>query len=153
MPNYKGHLLGGAAFYILLLAGFSLYYYPLSTVVPWFLATLAGALFPDIDIKSKGQQFFYKLFFVAIALCALYKAFMLAIFLSLFAFLPLLCKHRGIFHNIWFLLLLVVGFSELLIFLAPTYRLIIIYNSFFFMLGIISHLWLDLGLKRMLRMK
>ena len=59
MPGYKGHLVGGAVAYgvtVYLLRSLN----PTAiTLVEWFVCTLAGALFPDVDTKSKGQKYFY----------------------------------------------------------------------------------------------
>src|SRR5438309_2217826 len=67
MPGYKGHLVGGTV-------AFGLLFFALVGVVvrqpsmliagEWLLFALAGSLFPDIDIKSKGQKYFYFDYFV-----------------------------------------------------------------------------------------
>lgn len=153
MPNYKGHLLGGALF-----CGVSIVLLPLSgvswlTKLEWLGCSLLGALFPDVDIKSKGQKIFY--YFVAGAMIWLWcthkiKQLILLNFISL---LPLVVRHRGIFHRLWFLTLLlgiVVYFSW---FLYKDHVHIILFDAFFFMVGALSHLILDFGLKRTLRLR
>jgi membrane-bound metal-dependent hydrolase YbcI (DUF457 family) len=153
MPDYKGHLLGGAFFYFIVLALLAAQYFPVFTIIQWFLFTLAGSLFPDIDIKSKGQQLFYRVFFVIIVGCICYQSFLLATFLGLFALVPLLGKHRGIFHNLWFLLVITGCATKLLVFQFPHFYYTIVYNALFFAVGVISHLWLDMGFIRMLKFR
>lgn len=153
MPNYKGHIAGGFVFYALALILCAFYYVPPFKIAMWLLCTIAGALFPDIDIKSKGQQFFYKVVLLTVSCCVLYKSYFSALFLCFFAFLPLMVKHRGIFHHLWFLVALVSLVCEVLCYTFPIYQDMIIANSIFFLLGIVSHLWLDLGVKKMLRFR
>ena len=63
MPGYKGHLSVALALYGGLIA-FLWHTAPsLQTLVVWFIAICAGALFPDIDTKSKGQKYFYWIMF------------------------------------------------------------------------------------------
>jgi hypothetical protein len=59
MANYKGHLIGGAVAYSIFLFVGRLHNMSFYTVLEWLLFSLAGALFPDIDTKSKGQKLFY----------------------------------------------------------------------------------------------
>ena len=151
MPGYKGHILGATTLYILILAVFSLYYVTAYKTITWLLCVLAGALFPDIDIKSKGQQIFYKFLFAGVLICILFKQCLLGAYISLGAFLPLLCKHRGLFHNLWFLLFITLSGAGVLLHIFPHERTHILACAGFFLLGVISHLWLDKGLKRMLR--
>ncbi|MGC2310143.1 MAG: hypothetical protein WA432_00805 [Candidatus Babeliaceae bacterium] len=63
MPSYKGHLLGGLVVYSIALL-FMATTLSWLTKGEWLLCTLFGALFPDIDIKSKGQKLFYALLLV-----------------------------------------------------------------------------------------
>jgi membrane-bound metal-dependent hydrolase YbcI (DUF457 family) len=58
------------------------------------------ALFPDIDIKSKGQSLFYWLIFIVDALLIWSKQIQAAAYLGIIALLPLLSKHRGWIHSI-----------------------------------------------------
>ncbi|MFN3394485.1 MAG: metal-dependent hydrolase, partial [Candidatus Thermochlorobacter sp.] len=71
MASYRGHIWGGLLFFvpliILLVFFFELYKQPLpmllAQVAILLSITLLFALFPDIDIKSKGQRIFYLIFF------------------------------------------------------------------------------------------
>lgn len=71
-----------------------------------------GALFPDVDIKSRGQVLFYRAFFlVEVALLGLYYWRGVMLFLEIAAWggllsaLPLIGKHRGWTHTRWAMLL------------------------------------------------
>jgi hypothetical protein len=153
MPNYKGHLYGAAFFYILVLMLLCLYYLSAAHIIIWFICTLLGGLFPDIDTKSKGQMIFYKLIVIIIAFCIIYKAYYIGACLSLISFWPLLVKHRGLFHRLWFLLLLTGGGCYVLIQVLPVYQNDILACAGFFAVGFVSHLYLDMGLKGMLKFR
>ena len=60
MPNYKTHLAGGLFAYLLsIYAVITLRTISFALALEWLLFCLLGALFPDVDIKSKGQKIFY----------------------------------------------------------------------------------------------
>jgi len=69
MPNYKGHLAGGVVTYCVVLCALVGTAPSFMTAGEWLLFTLAGALFPDIDIKSKGQKYFYYLVLPFLCCC------------------------------------------------------------------------------------
>jgi hypothetical protein len=153
MPSYKGHLAGGIFAYLL-----ALYFVltnqsiSIATGIEWLLFTLAGALFPDVDIKSKGQKFFYWIvFFLGLILLFLehIQAFVILGFICL---VPLLVRHRGIFHRLWFVVCMPTFLSIFLCVYMPGCSRIIMFDTLFFIVGAVSHLWLDLGLRRMLRL-
>jgi len=155
MPGYKKHLFGGACFYaiiIYVLRASKACNPSLSTLLEWLAWTLAGSLFPDVDIKSKGQKLFYSLLFLVLIALALFERFKLIAILSCCCMTPLLVHHRGLFHRIWF----IVGLPLLLASLAgnwmPAYKNAFLYDALFFILGAVSHLWLDLGVFRMFRL-
>ncbi len=69
MSGYRGHLVGGLVTFVALRN----FLIPLTghTIPQEFVClilTLLGALFPDVDIKSKGQQVFYSLALVIAAM-------------------------------------------------------------------------------------
>jgi len=156
MPNYKGHLVGGFIAYaivVYILLYLMIIYVPsITTAIEWLLFTLAGSLFPDVDIKSKGQKLFYRTMFGITLLLILKQRFELLILVMVLSFIPLLVRHRGIFHNFWFIMMLVGTVTCTLTIYYPAHAHIITTDALFFITGIISHLWLDLGLKRMLRL-
>lgn len=153
MPGYKGHLVGGtAAFAIALYAVHSAgIVFTQVQAAQWLISALAGCLFPDIDVKSKGQNLFYKIMLVILLGMIFYGYHRPFMIVSVAAMVPMIVRHRGIFHKLWFIILLPTFFALFLAASYSKYEAIIFSNTIFFVLGAVSHLWLDLGLKRMLR--
>jgi membrane-bound metal-dependent hydrolase YbcI (DUF457 family) len=153
MPNYKGHLFGGLCAFLFIFIFFLYKQVTLFVGIELLICLLLGALFPDIDTKSQGQKLFYRLLFVVLLLLFIKQKFFEIAFFALLAFLPLLVKHRGLFHNIWF-----VSFISFIPYFycslwMPSYCPILLWNTVFFVIGIITHLWLDLGFRRMIRIR
>ncbi len=109
MPGYKGHIAAGLIFGVLLIAGLA--FSPLvsalepielvrDAVIVLWLAVLF-ALFPDVDIKSKGQILFYRIFVLLDIVLLTQKLFIEAALLGFLAMLPIISKHRGWTHSIW----------------------------------------------------
>jgi hypothetical protein len=151
MPNYKAHLVGGASAY-----GIGLYLlrscHPTATMAAeWLLCALAGSLFPDIDTKSKGQKLFFSIIFLFLLYFLLGKQRVPFMVVSLLSLTPLLVNHRGLFHRLWFVILVPVSGALLLGAAMPQYAEMALWDSFFFVLGAVSHVWLDLGVRRMMR--
>jgi hypothetical protein len=152
MPDYKSHLSTGSIVFSIVLLLVVPYYTPsVTTAAEWYLFALAGSLFPDIDIKSKGQRYFYWFIFLLLILLATTKRFIALSIVSILAMLPLLGKHRGLFHKTWF----IIGAPYLLWYIAACrYRMFadaLFFDVLFFVAGALSHLWLDLGWRKMLR--
>lgn len=113
MAGYKGHISAGAGFGLLMIIGLA--FSPLAEqltleeklvkglVVLW-LAVMFG-LFPDVDIKSKGQVLFYRIFFVLDIVLLVKKYYVEAALLGFLALLPIISKHRGWTHTFWAMLL------------------------------------------------
>jgi hypothetical protein len=152
MPGYKGHLVGGIIAFGLL---FIVLMHLIFTQQPshlmmgeWLLCTLAGALFPDIDVKSKGQKYFYYVAFVCLAVLAYHQRFQMLTCFSFVMITPMLVKHRGIFHNPWFVIALPfvvwIGIASLL----PQKATYLFVDTLFFIGGALSHLWLDFGTRQ-----
>lgn len=155
MPGYKGHLMGGAAAFGVSFAAVSVaQMMPIGdpyTILSCFICSMAGSLFPDIDVKSKGQNLFYWLLLALLLYFFYKKEFVTLAYVAIAATLPMLVKHRGIFHNMWFLIAALGALSYVLMGYLPNYDHMIILHMIFFVGGAISHLWLDLGFARMLR--
>lgn len=155
MPNYKGHIIGGIIAYSILLTITALIYQSVTgfAAAEGFICTLAGSLFPDIDIKSKGQKLFYMIILISLIALFLFDRLRLASYISIASLAPLLVPHRGLFHRLWF----IIGLSSFIALIFwqrfPLYKEQIVFDTIFFVGGAISHLWLDLGLKKMLRLK
>ncbi len=145
MPGYKTHLVGGVVVYaigIALLNAVSSAHVTFVTALGWFFWCILGALFPDIDVKSKGQGFIYPFILLAL-LFFLYKSnikeFML---LSICSLVPLVANHRGLFHNLFFIIsLALVGALYVSNFFLSTHFYIT--QVAFFSIGAFSHILLD----------
>lgn len=73
--------------------------HPLEILACFTIALLFG-LWPDVDIKSKSQKIFYSLLFILnLSLIFIFKRYLEAAILGLFAMLPILSKHRGWTHS------------------------------------------------------
>jgi len=154
MPNYKKHLFYALVVYYLILL-FILFYgqsvFDLNNAIIWLLAILSGSLFPDIDIKSKGQRLFYFIFLFIVILSLICKNYHIAISITLFSFVPILAKHRGLFHNVWFLIMVILIVSKILINYFPEYRNLILSSCAFFAIGAKLHIFLDFNYKKLFK--
>jgi uncharacterized membrane protein YobD (UPF0266 family) len=152
MPGYKAHIAGALIAYVAaILVVPALIIQPWSVHAEWLMCACAGALFPDVDTKSKGQRLWYAL--VAFMMVVLYKrhAYVPLATLGACAFLPLLVAHRSFFHQPWFLFLLTVVSVYGLSILWPDASGRIATDAGFFFLGALTHLVLDFGPKRLVR--
>lgn len=152
MPGYKGHLAGGAVTFSMVLVLVSRICNPtIFTMLEWLGLCLAGSLFPDIDIKSKGQKYFYWFVFFIVLFLAHERRFYILVLVSLISIIPMLVKHRGLFHRAWFIIALPFLLWHLISMQFPAFRTMLFFDVVFFITGALSHLWLDMGLRRMLR--
>jgi len=148
MPGHRTHLVGGLAVY-----GITLYLlrsYCTSTFVAaeWLLFILAGSLFPDIDTKSKGQKYLYLILVITIIILAIQRKFLIMAVLSVAAFIPIITRHRGLFHKTWFVVGFPASIGVLVSIYAPAYTRVAFFDTLFFVLGGLSHLVLDFGITR-----
>jgi len=151
MPNYKGHVLGGIVVYAMLLCMVAHVLHPsFITACEWLLFALAGALFPDIDIKSKGQKYFYYLIFVLLIVLAMHQQFATIACCSFIIITPMLVRHRGIFHRTWFIISMPMAVWGLTCFFLPSCSSSFFYNTLFFIAGGLSHIILDYGFSRIM---
>ncbi|ACF13254.1 membrane-bound metal-dependent hydrolase [Chloroherpeton thalassium ATCC 35110] len=151
MSSYKGHLFGGALFFIPLSVVLVLFfdYNTLSKfefllqVGILFSITLLFSLWPDVDIKSKGQLIFYRFFVGVDVVLILTQKLQESAFLGLFAMLPLIGRHRGWTHSLWAAFLIPTPFLFLPLFYAgkPLYFGMPYYLAALF--GYISHRFMD----------
>ena len=153
MPNYRGHLTGACIIYCVIIFALSFYTRSPITLIEWLLCTLLGSLFPDIDTKSKGQKLFYRFTFLIACLFFVQQKFRLLGFIAILACFPLITKHRGLLHNIWFIMSFVIILLLGAYYIIPQYFMPIAVDMTFFMIGVISHLWLDFGFLRMIRLR
>ena len=152
MPGYKHHIAFGFFSYICaLLIIFSSLFFS-SKIVEWGICVLCGALFPDIDIKSKGQLLFYHLFLIAACFLMIFERWRCMSALVFLSYIPILSRHRGIFHNFWFITAIIGCLAYCSSSFYPCHSQRIYYDCAFFMLGVFSHLVLDKGLLKTIRL-
>lgn len=147
MSGYKGHLVGGtvAFFVVLLLMG--AYCTHLQTAFMWLVFCLAGSLFPDIDVKSKGQKYFYWVVVGLMLLTIVQQRYDLLAIISILSAVPMLVKHRGLFHEPWFLITLpLIVWCAIGAMMPHAADRFFIY-ALFFIGGALSHLILDRGVR------
>jgi hypothetical protein len=143
MPGYKGHLLGGLITYLLIMLVFVSVKPSFITACEWLFFTLAGSLFPDIDVKSKGQKYFYYVVLVCFIWLMYLGSYHMVSCLSCIAITPMLVRHRGIFHKSWFLVFIVIGTWIFMSTLFPTVSRPLLINLLLFLAGALSHLFFD----------
>jgi membrane-bound metal-dependent hydrolase YbcI (DUF457 family) len=146
MPGYKGHLTGGIIFGSLCLAGlvcFNVYRPdPLKALV-LLMIVLLGALFPDTDTDSKGQNLFYGCLVILDLALMIDGKFEWAAILGFCALLPAIGHHRGWTHTWWAMLCipLPIIILPMVFYKMPLPALLPFYLAA--VLGYLSHLVLD----------
>jgi len=149
MAQGTDHIVGGVAVWLLFAYLLQSYITSFLTLLLVLVCAIAGSLFPDIDVKSKGQKFFYCLMAPAYIYLFAQKQYALCFLVGLFALLPILTKHRGLFHRWWFLLTCASLWGLSLVRMFPHYTDLVSIGTIFFILGCLSHLLLDFGLFKM----
>ena len=147
MPSYKIHLLGGAVTYLLLAKLASTFHtFSIPEHLLLLAFTLFGSIFPDIDIGSRMRTLF--LLSVAIisplALAAQKSYFFIGLGAASILFL-LLIKHRSITHHLWFIVLLPILCTGLILSRSWSHHIIVLSICIFFIAGALSHRLLDFG--------
>jgi LexA-binding, inner membrane-associated putative hydrolase len=151
MPGYRTHLMGGVTTYVpLLYLLLPLKPTPL-TMLEWLGCTLIGSLFPDVDTKSKGQLWFYRLLFLVLVVLVYKKNFLIAAVTSILCMLPLLFRHRGLFHRPLFLIGIPAAGLLVLSVCAPKQVPLFLFDALFFSVGALSHIVLDRGIRALFR--
>ncbi len=150
MPGYRGHLIGGAITFGLLSI---LCRPPFSLIgqVELLLITCLGALFPDIDTKSRGQRYFYSLLGILFAVLFLHRQFLVISLLAFAGIVPLLVAHRGPFHSPKIICSIIVICA---LSISCTFSIQLRYlwwQGLYFFIGALSHLLLDYGIKRFVK--
>jgi len=143
MPGYKGHLVGGFVAYICFMFVFIAVQPSLITAFEWLCFTLAGALFPDVDVKSRGQKYFYYFVFVLFVMLMCQGKHQAVSCLSLIMITPMLCRHRGTFHDARFLVIMPVVVWMFVSILFPSIMRPLFLNIIFFIVGSLSHVLFD----------
>lgn len=143
MPGFRGHLIGGTITYLAILQYIQPMQPSASIIASGFIFCIIGSLFPDVDIKSKGQKLFYTLTLCGLCYFLYYERTDLFIGLSLVATVPLLVKHRGLFHKLWFLIFISITTGLLIGSFHADFSVWAMQNALFFLAGAISHILLD----------
>lgn len=147
MPGYKAHLFGGIVVFALILLVVGAYCANIQIALAAFACCLAGSLFPDIDIKSKGQKYFYAIIMAVIAVTIIKQRYDILAIVSIASVVPMLARHRGLFHEPWFLtifpLSIWIVLSNIYKNMAEHYFIC----TLFFIGGAFSHLFLDRGVR------
>jgi hypothetical protein len=154
MPQYKTHIVGGILFFSVPFFFLQNYYHiSFLTACEWLLCAILGSLFPDVDITSKGRKIFYRVVGPLFMYCVVMQNSTYMSIVGSIALFPLFVRHRGIFHRVWFIAALSVLVSYITFFCAPRHTTAVVWDMVFFALGALSHIWLDFGIKRMIRFK
>ncbi len=148
MPNFKGHVVGGLFAYGCVAFMLSAHHTSLFGHAAGLSATLAGAIFPDIDIKSKGQRLYLKVLALVLLMSLCLQAYIPLLFVLALFFSSLVMPHRGIFHDLWFITCMLVMIDLFLLIVIPHRKVEILATSLFFFAGVLSHLLLDKGIRK-----
>lgn len=146
--NFKGHITGGIIAGATLTVSAVALGEPLGLPAPpWVLAqifavTVFFSLFPDLDISSIPQRWFFRGIFVLLLVLGYYEYYEEATLLALVAITPLLDHHRSWTHHVLSALLFPVV-------LACLYEYLLTKNQFFqqwsferIVFHLQTHLWL-----------
>ncbi|MBC8041924.1 MAG: metal-dependent hydrolase [Rhizobacter sp.] len=151
MSSYKGHLFGGVLFFIPFAFGLAAVYdfgkiTPLQftlQVAVLFGITLLFALWPDVDIKSKGQKIFYVLFLAVDLLLIAKGLWREAAFLGLFAMIPIVSRHRGWTHALWAVFVVPLPFLVIPMWMSGSYTMLGLPYYLAAVAGYLSHRMMD----------
>lgn len=149
MANYRGHLMGGiCAFAVPMLLQAPqkcMQPYTPANMLVWLACSIAGGLFPDIDIHSEGRKLWNKgvcLFAVAIMYT---EQWFLTTPLVALALFPYCLTHRGLTHRIWFIIGAPLALAYSSARYIPRHEAQAWLCALFFIAGALSHWILDYG--------
>lgn len=156
MPNYKTHLVGGLISFALVihlaanyLPAFNL---PTNYCPAAFALSLIGAIFPDIDVPSKMQKWFFVASFGGILIALLSNHYHLFTLLATSILFVAFLTHRTITHKPTFLLIFSLIPPLYICHSTPEYT----YQAFalylYFTTGCLSHILFDRTLTKFKRL-
>ncbi len=105
--------------------------------------SILAAIWPDVDISSRGQCIFYRIFVVLDVALILMRKYIWASILGLSAMLPIIGKHRGWTHTIWSAFLLPSPIILLPMYFSQSYSLVGLPYYLAALAGYTSHLVVD----------
>lgn len=146
MPGYRVHLGVAVVCYgaaLIALSSYLIFAPTIKAAIAWFFCSVLGALFPDIDTKSKGQILFYQVISVVLLIFLYKRMFPAFVWTALIAMVPVLVNHRGLFHKPWFVVMVPFASSLFLSASYPQYQKMLLFDALFFSVGALSHIWLD----------
>lgn len=155
MPNYKTHLVGG-------LASFALVLHVSATCLPVFnlsieylpfslFASLVGSIFPDIDVPSKMQKWFFIASIAGILGALLTKHHHLFVLLGISILFVAFLSHRTITHKPAFLMFFALIPTLYASYMLPSHTNTAFALYFYFTVGCLSHVIFDRILTRFKR--
>jgi len=112
-------------------------------VLPLFAVALAMALWPDVDITSKFQKFFYRILIAVDVGLLLGKRYQEAAVLGLLAMVPIVSRHRGWTHTLWAAVLVPAPLALLPMYLDGEVTWVGLPYYLAGLIGYVSHLVLD----------
>ena len=120
MSGYKGHSVGAVVLLLVAMHFFGNYFHnpDLVDIILYAAIAVMFGLWPDVDIKSKGQKIFYSIFFVTDLYLIINQEYKIAAYFGLIIILPILARHRGWTHTLTAMILI-----PLPILLYPMYNL------------------------------
>lgn len=150
MPGYRAHIFCAMLLYSVIVLCIGALVTSGWAIVGGLCAIIAGALFPDIDIKSKGQHYLYWAYATVLGILLFLHWHQpkrlwidLIICLAIITIAPMLGRHRGITHAPPFITLLGLSFWIIAAGFYPAYTAPFFFYSLCFVLGALSHIWLD----------
>lgn len=147
MPNYKTHLVAGlVSFFVVAritsnaLPALAL---PLTLLPVGFALCLIGSIFPDIDVPSKMQKWFYLACIGAVALAIWSKNHLLMASIGTGVIFVTFLTHRTITHKPAFLALIALVPTLCAAYAIPHHAGNAFSLYLYFIVGCLSHILLD----------
>lgn len=149
--GFRGHAMITVLFFGVIAVFGRLFDVPWDRLLFGGMFMLLGGLFPDIDTASRGRRFFVLVLLVVLGSCLLSKLYVTSALLAAIILLSLLARHRTLFHNFYFLILLTAIFCWVVsLFFYNSWPTILI-NGGFFLAGCLGHLIADFGFFKVFR--